>query len=189
PNTGAIPVPETTTIAKGCCRWIRAGGLNRSHWLPRSAWQPLPVPLCSHALRGSPCWYRCVPTRSMGTRKNPLSRAFYGTASLFAGSGVSVGVQQVVQVGSIDRFNFEKPAFAVRVFIHQFRRVRQRFVNSSNTASHRGVDVGGTFYRFNHGHILFCAHIGTVFRQFNKHHITQLLLGKVGDANGKSAIG
>src|SRR5690606_8034650 len=22
----------------------------------------------SHALRGSPCWYRCIPTRSVGTR-------------------------------------------------------------------------------------------------------------------------
>src|SRR5690606_19927141 len=53
PNTGAIPVPETTPIAKDCCRWIRAGGLNRSHWLPRSAWQPLLVPLHSHAERGN----------------------------------------------------------------------------------------------------------------------------------------
>ena len=60
PNTGVTPVPETTRVAKDCWRWIKAGGQNRSDWLPRSSG--------SYALCGSPCWRSCIPTRSVGTR-------------------------------------------------------------------------------------------------------------------------
>src|SRR5579864_3391339 len=88
--------------------------------------------------------------------------------------------------GEITRhLELEDPAFAERVGVDQLWLGRQLLVDLADPPSDRRVKVARRFDRFDHAERLARVELAARLGELEKHHVAELRLGEVGDADGR----
>src|SRR5688572_23952138 len=101
---------------------------------------------------------------------------------------ISRGVEQLRELCRVARPNAEHPR-AVRILVHFFRRVGELGVRGDDFARHRCVDVRRGFHGFDDGALLALLHLAPRRRRLDEHHVAELLLRVIGDADRDGAVG
>ena len=106
-----------------------------------------------------------------------------------------VGIRRCLQVGVVGSLihqplgigrrslELEEPALAFGAAIDQRRIVDQGLVDLDHLACERGVDLARGLHALDHARLVALAEGGADLGQLDEHHVAQLLLGMVGDAD------
>ncbi|VTR69398.1 hypothetical protein DESC_740137 [Desulfosarcina cetonica] len=88
-----------------------------------------------------------------------------------------------VQFGGIAGLDFQHPAALVRIGIDQFGLVGQGRIDGRDFATHRHVQLGYGLDRFDGTELIALGEAAAHLGQFHEDHVTQLVLGVVGNTD------
>ncbi len=97
-------------------------------------------------------------------------------------------IHQAIQLTSILKPNLVKPTVAIRILIDLLRLILEALIHLDNLTGHRAEHIRSRLDRLRNTGFLATVHGRAHIRNPDINHITQLLLGKIGNADRCRAV-
>src|SRR5687768_4670520 len=186
----------STAMARGRAARIAGGTASRTRSSSESA--PRTRSISPTSWMPGPRGRRANSSARGRSGATPVSRV--PAAALFSSSvskllflaggelGVLLGVHQPLQVVGRREPDADQPAVAVRVVVEQLGVVGQGRIDLDDLPGHRSVDLGHRLDRLDGADLLVGVEDLAQLGQLDEHHLAQLLLREVGDAQGADLV-
>src|SRR5689334_7667842 len=170
-------MPRGTSASTSAERWAKPSSASIFDWSASSGpmWRRSNAPWSSS--------WASAACGNLGVWVSGMAASWLFGRDLLVGGGV----QQLVEVRGARGLDAEHPR-GEGILVHLLRRGREVGVGGDDLAGDRGVDVARGLHRLDDADRLALGDLAAGLRRLDEHHVAQLLLRVIGDADAHGAV-